>query len=383
MRLSVCILCRNDRTHLRRAIASVAGVAHQVVVADTGSTDGSQAMARSLGALVIERAWDDDFSAARNFATAHATGDWILLLDADEELMSGSVAAVGQAMADPRVLAYLISRLDLQEPIKVATPDGAGEPGVWMQHPRLYRNRPGLRYIGRCHPQFAQPLAAVAARHGLVLADVDIRLRHYGYIHAATTQGKLERGARLMRLELADRPGNPYYEIELGRTLLSLGDNSGLELLRRNARRLWARRAECEPPLPLSALLLEYLLTASEAELGFPLPGPELEAVALRWFPRGAPLLWHIGRRRFQRHDFSGAHAVLATLHRLAQDESFDRRILGDELDLNLGAVCLRLADLDAATAHFQSIPPASPHATAARKNLDSIQQIRRQLADG
>ncbi len=367
----------------------MAGVAHQVVVADTGSTDGSPAMARSLGALVIERPWDDDFSAARNFATAHATGDWILLLDADEELMSGSVAAVRPAMADPRVLAYHISRLDLQAVIDVATPDGAGEPGVWMQHPRLYRNRSELRYIGRCHPQFTEALSAVATRHGLVVADADIRLRHYGYVHAATTQGKLERGASLMRMELADRPGNPYYEIELGRTLLSLGDSSGLELLRRNARRLWARRMEPEAPLPLSALLLEYLLTATEAELDFPLPGPELEAVALRWFPRGAPLLWHIGRRRFLREDFPGAHSVLATLQRLAQDESydrevsFDRRILGDELDLNLGAVCLRLAELDAAEAHFQRIPPSSPHAVAARTNLVVIQQIRRQLADG
>ncbi len=384
--LSVCILCRNDRDPLRRALASVAPVAHQIVVCDTGSTDGSIALARSSGALVVERAWDDDFSAARNYALVHAVGDWILLLDADEELMPGGIAALQSAIKSSQVLAYRIPRLDLQRLPAELTTHGVGESGTWMLHPRLHRNGFGLRYTGRCHPQFVRPLTVVADEAGLKLSEAPVLLRHYGYINPVNLRFKLERGARLMRLELADRPGQTYYEIELGRTLMSLGDPSGVELLRKNAVELWQRRAEPTPPLPLSALLLDYLLSAPPNETRLELPQHELEALALRWFPRSAPFHWHIARRQFERQDFSESRRLMEVLWRMARDQSYDRevsfdeRILGDELRLNLGMVCVRLTDLDAAEAHFKAVSTHGLHAEAAQRNLGVVLEIRRQL---
>jgi hypothetical protein len=191
-----------------------------------------------------------------------------------------------------------------------------------------------------------------------------------------------------MRLELADRPGQPYYEIELGRTLVGLGDASGIPYLRKNALELWRRRAEAHPPLPLSALLLEYLLVTPAGEIGLDLPRTELELLALRWFPRSAPLHWHIARSQYLRHELASSRRLLENLWRMAGDHSYDRevsfdeRILGDELRLNLGLVCVRLTDLAAAEAHFRAVSSSSPHAIAAHKNLQVIAGIRRQIAN-
>jgi glycosyltransferase involved in cell wall biosynthesis len=82
-RLTVCMIVRDEAENLRRALASVAGVADEVVVVDTGSTDDSAAVAGQLGARVGHFRWCDDFAAARNAALAMARGAWVLSLDAD------------------------------------------------------------------------------------------------------------------------------------------------------------------------------------------------------------------------------------------------------------------------------------------------------------
>src|SRR6266481_1881193 len=87
MSLSVCLLTRNQEMDLPRALRSVAGLADEVIVADTASTDGTAQVAAGLGAKVVQFPWNDDFAAGRNFATGQAIGDWVLWLNADEELL--------------------------------------------------------------------------------------------------------------------------------------------------------------------------------------------------------------------------------------------------------------------------------------------------------
>src|SRR5215470_1067380 len=90
MSLSVCLLTRNQEEHLASALRSVAGVADQVLVVDTGSRDRTVAIATELGAEIHQFAWDDDFAAGRNFTLGRARGDWVLWLNADEELEAAS-----------------------------------------------------------------------------------------------------------------------------------------------------------------------------------------------------------------------------------------------------------------------------------------------------
>ncbi len=84
MTLSVAIITHNEAANLPRTLASLLW-ATQIVVVDARSTDGTVALARAAGAEVYERAWTG-FAAQKNFAIAQCTGDWVLSLDADEEV---------------------------------------------------------------------------------------------------------------------------------------------------------------------------------------------------------------------------------------------------------------------------------------------------------
>lgn len=82
--ISLCMIVKNEVHHLTDALTSVRGIADQVLVGDTGSTDGTQALATAMGATVLDVPWTDDFAAARNAVLDHATQPWILYFDADE-----------------------------------------------------------------------------------------------------------------------------------------------------------------------------------------------------------------------------------------------------------------------------------------------------------
>jgi hypothetical protein len=85
-RLSVCMIVKNEERFLGQCLASVKEIADELIVIDTGSIDRTVEIAREHGAQVGHFEWCNDFAAARNASIALATGDWILFLDADEEL---------------------------------------------------------------------------------------------------------------------------------------------------------------------------------------------------------------------------------------------------------------------------------------------------------
>jgi glycosyltransferase involved in cell wall biosynthesis len=109
--LSVALITRNEAANLPRTLASVRW-AGEIVVVDCGSTDATLAIARNAGAHVFEEPWKG-FAAQKNSAIAHATGDWILSLDADEEV-SPELAHEIQALlaAEPAFSAWRIPRLN-------------------------------------------------------------------------------------------------------------------------------------------------------------------------------------------------------------------------------------------------------------------------------
>ena len=82
--LSLCMIVKNEEKHLVKCLKSVRDVVDEMIIVDTGSTDKTIDIARVFGAKVFDFPWTGDFSAARNHSLAQATGDWILVLDADE-----------------------------------------------------------------------------------------------------------------------------------------------------------------------------------------------------------------------------------------------------------------------------------------------------------
>lgn len=374
--LSVCLIARNEEKSLPRALISVRGIADEVIVADTGSTDGTVEVAKQSGAVVCHFPWRDDFSAARNYAIDRARGDWILWLDADEELLPKSIDELRSNLTREDALGFFIRRQDLKRADQL-------DFFTVMWQLRLFRRRDDLRFLGRCHPDFRN-LADVEARTRQQVHHSAVTIRHYGYI-GELVPAKLRRGARLMELELKDRPGQLYYLIEYGRTLLMLEDPRGEEVLREAATRLLPHAKEPAAPMPIVSLLMEQLLQFAPEQLpsGFP---PELvESLVWRWFPTNAPLLWILARRSAMAGDFAAAEQLLRRLIEMGKDHSyeqwvsFDPALVGDGAKSNLGACLLRQGKLEEAMSVFRGLLTSSTHAAQARSSLEAIEQFLRQ----
>lgn len=109
--VSVTVITLNEAANIDACLASVSWV-DDVVVVDSGSTDGTIDRARARGARVIERAWPGSYAAQKNFAAEQAAHDWILSLDADERVtpaLAGEIRSV--LSADPPVAGYRVPRL--------------------------------------------------------------------------------------------------------------------------------------------------------------------------------------------------------------------------------------------------------------------------------
>lgn len=84
--ISLCMIVKNEEKILGRCLDSIADLADEIVIVDTGSTDGTKKIAAGYGAKLYDFAWVDDFSAARNFAFSKASCEYIYSADADEVL---------------------------------------------------------------------------------------------------------------------------------------------------------------------------------------------------------------------------------------------------------------------------------------------------------
>jgi tetratricopeptide (TPR) repeat protein len=141
--LSFCAIVKNESQNLARCLASVKPYVDELVIVDTGSIDETIAIAQQYGAKVGHFEWCNDFAAARNYALSLVSGEWILTLDADEELVVHSAQFRSRLTSSDAPLAYGLKRTDLHE---------VGDISGGM-HLRLFRNLPELRYGDRYHEQ--------------------------------------------------------------------------------------------------------------------------------------------------------------------------------------------------------------------------------------
>ena len=84
MPVSLCIIARNEAKNLNRCFENIGDVVSEILLLDTGSSDGTNEVAKALGAQVFQYEWNEDFSGARNFLLQKARNDWVLWIDGDE-----------------------------------------------------------------------------------------------------------------------------------------------------------------------------------------------------------------------------------------------------------------------------------------------------------
>lgn len=213
--LSLCMIVRDEAPNLRELLPEVASAVDEIIVVDTGSTDGTPAVAEACGARVVRRPWTDDFAAARNVALGDVRGQWVLWLDADDRIDVVGLRRLRAKLASMEPCAIRL-------PVRGQTPDGELD----VLSLRLFPAGKGIRWTGRVH----EDLMPACREAGLALGDCfDVEIRHLGYADAGVMRAKLERNRRLLELQLQEDPQDARAALYLVGADIRLGDRASAE----------------------------------------------------------------------------------------------------------------------------------------------------------
>jgi tetratricopeptide (TPR) repeat protein len=358
MRVSLCMIVKDEEANLPACLADVAGLVDEVVVADTGSSDATPALAERAGALLVRHTWSDDFGAARNAALERASGEWILWMDADDRLDAGS----------QQRLAALLRGLEDQLLGFEMTCESLSRAGTHRQRQvRLFRRGPGVRWRGRIHEQVGPSILAAGGR----LLPSDVVIRHTGYGDPERHREKLRRNLRLLELSVQEEPEDPWLLFHIGWTRVALGQvTEGLAPLTRSlelspAGASWLRGVFGQ------LVRAHHLLGRREAALTLCLQG-------LRRFPDFGELGFMEGVLRMETGDLRGA---VGAFRRLLEPGAAwacnDPDLVGYKARQNLGALHFRLDRLADAEREWRAVLAERPDCEPARRGLAAIEQRR------
>ncbi|WZP01243.1 glycosyltransferase (plasmid) [Isosphaeraceae bacterium EP7] len=356
-RVSLTMIVRDEEDNLPACLASAAGLFDEVVVVDTGSRDRTRELAEAAGARVVEFAWVDDFAAARNVALEHATGDYAFWLDADDRVEPAEHARLKKLLSGLKhgdEAAYVVKCSCDPDPKK------GGETVV--DHVRLFPRLPGVRWTYRVHEQILPSLR----RAGVPVRWTDVTVRHVGYAEPGLRSCKLDRDERILRRELAERPGDPFVLFNLGGIAVEREDwDESIGLLRKS---LAGSAPSDSITRKLYALIARAHQRNGEPELALAACAEGLDAV-----PDDAELLF----RRAVLHKFAGspaeAEADWARILRLRRPEEFasvDPGIYGHLTRRNLALLAEERGDRAAAATRWREVLGEVPGDGEARAAL-------------
>lgn len=361
--LSACLIVRNNERTIRACLESLRACADEIVVVDTGSTDATPEICAALGARLFHFPWCDDFSAARNESLRHARGEWIFCLDSDDTVdpvNCGKVRQLALRTTDPSLLAFVV-----QVHCPAAGVDGEFD-RTEVDHVKLFRNRPDLRFEGRIHEQVIPAIR----RTGGDIAWSDCFVVHSGYDHSPEGQArKRDRDLRLLHLELEERPEHPFTLFNLGMTYSDIGRyEEAVDFLKRSIER--SRESESQLRKTYSLLVYSYTQLGrredawSVCQRGLDLFPHDAEL----WFRRGV-LLHDLGRHEEAVQAYEKAVAGGEERHFV----SIDRGIRGYKTRQNLAVVYADMGDLARAEAQWRQIVEQVPRYRAGWQGLGEL----------
>jgi glycosyltransferase involved in cell wall biosynthesis len=234
--LGLSMIVKNGGEDLRCCLESAVDIVDQIVVADTGSTDDSIAVAESFGATVIRIPWTDDFAKARNRALARVSGDWVLQLDADEALPADASIRIPNILrqATDNVGGFVVTQKTfianrfsssegrLARINHERTGRAANAPAYTETlTTRLFRRHPGIDYTGVIHESVDQRLAQAGF---IKLAVSDFHIDHYGALTGQLSEAKKLHYRELCLRKVEQQPLNHMAWRELGAVQYLFGE---------------------------------------------------------------------------------------------------------------------------------------------------------------
>lgn len=216
--ISACAIMKNEILHVEAWLDNVRVFAQEIIVVDTGSTDGTnEFLVKQLDVKLINYEWQTDFAKAKNVALQEVTGDWLVFTDADEcfyhpENITEYLMQMNKQLLDKDVIFCPIDNIDADSNNEIINSDVV---------PRIIRNHVGIKYMGAVHEQLTkggEPWQDIK----YVVADRNLAIRHTGY-STKVIPFKHQRNYEILQqvMEKISKP-EMYYGF-LSESLLGLG----------------------------------------------------------------------------------------------------------------------------------------------------------------
>ena len=203
MKLSACMIVKNEERLLGQCLGSIRDYVDEIIVVDTGSEDRTIAIAKAYGAEVYEHSWQKDFAFHRNQAFGYATGDWMLVIDADEKLIVTAYTPLEALKKNFEKLPEDACALMFT----VLCKNRFGHTTSTGQSLRFFKNGVGVRYEGYVHNYAVLP-------RGMCGVPTDLEIEHYGYdLSPEVMDIKFKRSSELLYKNIEETPDDyrPYF----------------------------------------------------------------------------------------------------------------------------------------------------------------------------
>lgn len=208
--LSLCMIVKNEARTLERCLSTARPHVDEIVVVDTGSTDGTQEIARRYADVFDQIEWPNSFAIARNHSFDLGTCDFLMYLDGDEYISEVfHWKRIRRALRMPRLAA-------IQIPILNILPDGHVLSADRANQERVFRNHPSLRFFGSVHNQIQERLEEYVRATGDQVIAVEAEVTHTGY--SLDTEGMKRKYQPRLELLIAEynRPRSELYRAYYG-----------------------------------------------------------------------------------------------------------------------------------------------------------------------
>jgi GT2 family glycosyltransferase/Flp pilus assembly protein TadD len=257
--VSLCMIVKNEEKNLPRCLVSLKSLVDEMIVVNTGSADRTGDIARIYGANVYDLEWKNDFSEARNYSLSKATGDWILVLDADEVISPADhhvIAGIVNKKGGKRAAYSFTTRNYINDMTMTGwTANGglypeeeAGSGWYPSRKVRLFPHDNRIRFENPVHELVENSLRGT----GITIKEINIPIHHYGKLSRDRVISKGEDYYNLGKVKVEESGGDLQSIFELAVQATELGRYE-------EAAELWQNLLDLKMPVPPAYLTRAYL----------------------------------------------------------------------------------------------------------------------------
>lgn len=208
--ISLCMIVKNEENFLTRCLESVTDLVEEIIIVDTGSTDKTKEICTSYKVKLYDFVWSESFAEARNFGINKATKEWILYIDADEEVFVKNIEELKNSLETIDKNLYLVPIINYY---------GSSSPNpnhsyLFTSH-RLFKNNKHFKFIGNIHEHLnKESLTEKDLKEVEIIRSIEIH--HYGYMDSVVKDKKKnERNLKLLIKEKKDPNYDPWIDYHI------------------------------------------------------------------------------------------------------------------------------------------------------------------------